>query len=294
MVTRRQILGSALAPLAASAQSGPTEFQLACMTLPYSRFSLERALRGIAASGFRAVAWGTSHEGKPCMAVDAPPSEARALGARCRDMGLEPVMMFTTVNLEQPNAYDAHARRVEQAAAAGMPFVLTFGRTRPGEYEAAVDTLRRVGPLAKKAGVTVVVKQHGGNTATGRMCARLIQDSGAEGIKVCYDAGNVLDYENADPISDIRQCWWDVRAFALKDHRNTPVDQDCAPGLGEIDHYQLLMPVARMGIKMPLAFENIFEPIVPRPDTAEGIDRLASNARQFMETVIRGVQLALR
>ena len=56
-------------------QAGPTEFQIACMTLPYSAFPLERALSGIKSAGYRYVAWGVSHreEGKqvPVMAQDA-------------------------------------------------------------------------------------------------------------------------------------------------------------------------------------------------------------------------------
>ena len=80
-----------------------------------------------------------------------------------------------------------------------------------------------------------------------------------------YDAGNVLDYNNNDPIPDIQACWKEIRAFCIKDHRNTPKDEDCGPGFGEIDHYKLLTPVMNTGLTMPLAFENISEPLVPRP-----------------------------
>ena len=81
-----------------------------------------------------------------------------------------------------------------------------------------------------------------------------------------------------------------VRAFALKDHRNYPKDEDCAPGFGEIDHYRLLQPVLASGLTIPLAFENIFEPLVPRPSAPEGVDRLASRAREYIETVLRGLE----
>ena len=43
------------------AREADAEFQIACMTLPYSRFPLERALTGIKAAGYRYVAWGTTH-----------------------------------------------------------------------------------------------------------------------------------------------------------------------------------------------------------------------------------------
>ncbi len=299
-MTRRETLKLALGSMAASVapQSAGaadlTNFQLACMTLPYGGYSFERALEGIVSAGFEYAAWGTRHsvggERVPLLAVEASEAEARDLAARTRAAGLEPVMMFSTVNLEDPDAPRLHERRVAHAAAARIPFLLTFGRTRPGEYENVIACLRHIGPIAQRAGVMVVVKQHGGNTATGADCSRIIKEAGAEGIKVCYDAGNVLDYENQDPIPDIRACWQDVRAFAIKDHRNWPKDQDCGPGFGEIDHYRLLEPVIRTGLTMPLAFENIFEPLVDRPDNPEGIDALAKRSREYVDTVIRGLQ----
>jgi len=297
LMTRRDSIRTALGAAAwrGFAQAAPTRFQIACMTLPYSAFSFDRALEGIAGAGYRYAAWGTSHQdasGKrvPILAPDAPPKLAAELAARTRAAGLEPVMMFSTVNLEDPEAPRLHAARIEQAAAARIPFLLTFGRTRPGEYENVIRCLKHAGPLARQAGVTVVIKQHGGNTATGQHCARILRDVGDEGVKICYDAGNVLDYENHDPIPDIEACWRDVRAFAIKDHRNWPKDEDCGPGFGEIDHYRLLAPVARTGLTMPLACENIFEPLLPRPRTPEGIDALARRAREFLESVTRGLQ----
>ncbi|MEZ5400867.1 MAG: TIM barrel protein [Bryobacteraceae bacterium] len=295
-MTRRCFLGTA-ASAAAAAPAGWTQFQLACMTLPYGPFPFARALSGIRGAGYEHVAWGTTHpdsSGKRVPVIDwkEPPSKARALAAQCKNEGLSPVMMFTQVNLEAPDGPEAHARRIEQAAEAGIGFVLTFGKTERGLYENAIRTLKRAGPLARKAGVLVVVKQHGGNTATGADISRILRDVADEGVQMCYDAGNVLDYENHDPLPDIRECWRDVRAFTIKDHRNYPKDQDCGPGFGEIDHYKLFEPVMRTGLTMPLAFENIFEPLAPRPSAPEGVDALARRAREYMETVLNGLRAA--
>jgi hypothetical protein len=41
---------------------------------------------------------------------------------------------------------------------------------------------------------------------------------------------------------------------------------------------------------MPLACENIFAPLVQRPDKPEGVDALARRAREFLEVVIAGLQ----
>ncbi len=294
MISRRSLLASPLLA-GAQAQTAATQFQLACMTLPYSAFPLQRALTGIKASGYDFVAWGTTHTEpggakRPVLAVDAAPAEAAKLGARCRAMGLEPVMMFSTVNLEAPTALEAHRRRLDQAAAAKIPFLLTFGKTAAGEYDTFVDNLKRLAPRAREVGVMIVIKQHGGNTATGRQCARIVEAVGHESVKICYDAGNVLDYENQDPLQDIQTCWREIRAFNIKDHRNTPKDEDCGPGFGEIDHYQLFAPVVRTGLTIPLTFENIFEPLVPRPGQPRQVDALARRAREYVQTVLRGLQ----
>ena len=94
-----------------------------------------------------------------------------------------------------------------------------------------------------------------------------------EGVKVNYDAGNVMDYLDVDPLPDIKTCAAEVRSFCIKDHRNFPQDQDCGPGFGEIDHYKLLHPVAFTGLTMPLACENIFAPVFRGRRTRKGSTR---------------------
>jgi sugar phosphate isomerase/epimerase len=300
-MNRRTFLVSALSAAglhrpAAAQDPAPTRFQIACMTLPYSRFPLARALQGIRDAGYRYVAWGTTHnegEGRntPVVAADAPPDRARDLGRRCRDLGLEPVMMFSGVYPEAPNGFEVHRQRVLQAGAAGVPQVLTFGHTRGGNRAVWVERFRRLGPIARDNNVMIVVKQHGGETGTGEACAAVTREVDHPNVKVNYDAGNVLDYLDRDPIPDIRTCATEVRSFCIKDHRNWPRDEDCGPGFGEIDHYRLLHPVAFTGLAMPLACENIFAPLVPRPDRPEGVDALARRAREFLEAVTAGLQL---
>jgi hypothetical protein len=68
----------------------------------------------------------------PVIAADAPPSAAAQLARECRDLGLEPVMMFSQIYVGDPESLKVHTRRIEQAAAAGMAFVLTFGAIQAG------------------------------------------------------------------------------------------------------------------------------------------------------------------
>lgn len=283
-------------PLAAAQAKGdPTKFQIACMTLPYARFPLQRALDGIKAAGYSFVAWGTTHnegdkKNTPVIAADAPPDRAKDLAKRCRDMGLEPVMMFSGIYPEAKEGLTVLKNRILQAGAAGVPQVLTFGHTKGGNRKLWVERFTELGPIAKDHNVLLVVKQHGGETGTGEACAAITREVNHPNVKVNFDAGNVLDYLNKDPIPDIKTCADEVRSFCIKDHRNWPKSEDCGPGFGEIDHYKLLHPVAFTGLAMPLACENIFAPLVTRPDKPEGVDALARRAREFLEVVIAGLQ----
>ena len=265
------------------------------MTLPYSQFSLQRALTGIKAAGYQHVAWGTTHVEKggvetPILGGDAAADRARELGKRCRDLGLEPLMMFSGIYPEADEALNVLRRRILQAEAGGVPQVLTFGHTRGGNRKLWVERFKQLGPMARDHGVTIVVKQHGGETGTGAACADIVREVNDAGIKVNYDAGNVMDYLDVDPIPDLRTCAEEVRSFCIKDHRNTPRDEDCGPGFGEIDHYKLLGLVAFTGRTIPLCCENIFAPLLPRPGSAAEIDALARIAREYLELVIRGLQ----
>ncbi|MEX2214919.1 MAG: TIM barrel protein [Phycisphaeraceae bacterium] len=311
--SRRSFLQGALAAIAAAGAANlrspavfaedtakpgvpsPTTFQLACMTLPYSAFPLQRSLEGIKSAGYKYVAWGTSHrepgEAKsvPVMPTDAAPQKAKDLGKRCRDAGLEPVMMFSYIYPEHNDAINIFTNRIKQAQAAGIGQVLTFGHTKGGNHALWVERFKQLGPIAKDHGVMIVIKQHGGETGTGEACAKITREIDHPAIKVNYDAGNVMDYLNVDPIPDIQKCAGDVRSFCIKDHRNFPKDEDCGPGFGEIDHYKLLHTVAMTGLTMPLCCENIFAPLLERPKEAEGVDALAKRAREFLETVVKGL-----
>ena len=272
----------------------PTNFQIACMTLPYQQFSFDRALKGLRSAGYEFVAWGTRHteasgERTPVMPTDASPARAKELAARCRGQGLEPVMMFSTIYPEAKDGLKVLKQRILQAEAAGIGQVLTFGHTKGGNRSVWIDRFKQLGPFARDHNVLLVVKQHGGSTGTGAACAEIVREVDDTGIMVNYDAGNVMDYLNVDPIPDIQKCVDVVRSFCIKDHRNWPKDQDCGPGLGEIDHYRLLHPVAFTGRTIPLCCENIFAPLVKRPTEPDQIDALARRARLFLETVIAGL-----
>lgn len=275
----------------AAPRAAATDFLIACMTLPYSRFPLARALSGIQAAGFNYVAWGTTHREDgadvPVMAKDASPAKAKELAERCRGLGLSPVMMFSEIYPEALDAVAVLTRRIQQAAAAGIPQVLTFGHPEANRT-LWVKRFQELGPIARDHGVLIVVKQHG---ETGQVTGEIVREVNDVGVRVNYDAGNVMDYTKGqvDPLEDIKSCQDLIRSLCIKDHRMFPKSEDCGPGLGEIDHYRLLSNLTETGLALPLCCENISAPGL-RATTPEEVDALARRAREFLELVTRGLQ----
>ena len=274
----------------------PTRFQVACMTLPYSQFSLQRALTGIKAAGYQHVAWGTTHVEKggvetPILGGDAAADRARELGKRCRDLGLEPLMMFSGIYPEADEALNVLRRRIPPGRGGWRSpgtHLRPHPRRQPQTLGRAVQATRTHGARSwRRRSSSSSTAARPGREPRARTIVREVNDAG---IKVNYDAGNVMDYLDVDPIPDLRTCVEEVRSFCIKDHRNTPRDEDCGPGFGEIDHYKLLGLVAFTGRTIPLCCENIFAPLLPRPGSAAEIDALARIAREYLELVIRGLQ----
>ena len=209
-------------------------------------------------------------------------------------MGLEPVMMFSGVYPEAKNGLEVLRQRLLQAGAAKVPQVLTFGHTKGGNHKLWIERFKDLAPRARDNGVLLVVKQHGGETGTGAACARITREVNHDAhqgeLRRRQRHGLSACQSNPGP-GRLRECADEVRSFCIKDHRDFPPPHgDCGPGLGEIDHYRLLHPVAFTGRTMSLCCENIFAPRVPRPNKPEDVDALARRAREFLEIVVRGIQ----
>lgn len=296
-MTRRTVLQTLAASAAAAQTSSRSEFQIACMTIPFQQFSFEQGVKGVAAAGFRYIAWGPNQTDSAkrrldTIALDAGPARARELLRICRDAGLETVLMFASFYPENPGAVDAYKKRIDQAQAAGIPNLLAFGSPKASDEQRApyVRTLREIADHAKQAKVVIAVKQHGGVTATGELTASVVREVNHPSVVVYYDVGNTWWYSNVDANVDFKKCAPMTRGFAIKDFRlHGGRRATCGPGFGQTDHYAMLGSVANHGGRIPLCCENISEPFAPRQDSPQAVESLARRAKEFLTTVVLGV-----
>ncbi len=279
--------------------------KIACETLPYSEFPLERALEGIATAGYEYVALYSQHRKTDLLPPEATDARVKDLAATVANSGLQLCLIFASGgDFEKDGALEAYRRRLEVAALMGAPLVMGWG---PWEYKSWPDEkfppeqwaqtsdnwfagMMQVAPYAEELGVQIVLKPHTGTTAFGKRLREAIQRIGSPAVRVCYDGGNVHFYEGLDPAEDVRDCAEYVTAMCIKDHsgpRANPLFPP--PGEGDVDHPAIFRILNEHGFNGPLMVER-FEGEYAKADMSlELIDERARAARIYLEEALASV-----
>jgi len=272
--------------------------KLACMTWPYTEYAFERALQGIAAAGFRYVAFGLPHEGKE-VPERADEAEAAALVRQLDRYGLQATMLVGTPWLAPGQPIERAARLFAFAKMVGAAEVISLGtwgyREFPDEPlaaderaaadEAFAEQLRLVAAEAECASVTVTLKPHTGNTATADILKRTLAAIGSPAVKASYDPGNVRYYEGIDPVYDVSAIAEQTVSLIAKDHRGPRGNGDFPiPGQGDVDFAAILRKLH--------AVEFAGQVVVERIDgtdnslRADEIDRRIAEARSGLAKLL--------
>ena len=157
--------------------------------------------------------WTRAELRRPSLGGDAAADRASELGKRCRDLGLEPLMMFSGIYPEADEALNVLRRRILQAEAGGVPQVLTFGHTRGGNRKLWVERLRTTWTHRAQSWRHDRRQAARRRDRDGSRVRRHMHEVNDAGIKVNYDAGNVMDYLDVDPIPDLGTCVEEVSNY---------------------------------------------------------------------------------
>lgn len=273
--------------------------QLGAMTIPYARWSLDRALEGIASAGLRQVGLNRNHTANLLQADTPSAQECAALRQRIEGYGLVPALIFASRGEGDPG--ERLRNDVEVAVALGIPHLLVipvspapkFPKERPaGQHPGEMrwflrveDWLRMIVPAVRRAerrGVTIVLKPHGGIAGTGEDLALLVERIGSPAVRVCYDPGNVAYYEGVRPEPDLPIVADLVRAVCIKDHRGGMAVEDFpTPGDGAIDHVAIFRALRAARFAGPCLIERIDGLASP-----EAADRELARGRAYLERAL--------
>ena len=227
--------------------------------LPYT---LEEALRGLAAAGFRNVEIGAvkgflEHLDPDDLGDDVVEGCRRLLD----EHGLTCVSMSGHAQLHT----DEGRRRLRSVLRAGTELgigvlnTFTGDAETPEEIETFKQNVREIADEAQAAGIRLCIETDSNLLPTAKIGTAILEDIGHDWVQFNYDPGNVRYYTGAVPEEDVEFALPRLGHFHLKDQRGGKGVADFPPlGEGEVDIALLLRRLRETGFSGPVSMEIEF------------------------------------
>lgn len=270
---------------------------LACTIRPWAAFPFERALTGMRAAGFSAVALPV-HGVEQLITPDTSADDAARVAGVIAAHDLELAVLSHAAALDRTDgeALAATRRQIDHCRRLGVNVLVDMGCTQPAHYGRYFDLMRATAPYAADQGVVIAVKPHGGLSATAADTHAAIERVGHDAYRVCFDPGNLLHYSGESLDTGLAQLAPLIVAVGVRDHPGRPAMSDghgtgmgggmappVTPGNGVVDFPSLYRTLHEHGFSGPSAVETL-----NRADTAEAIDDEARKAHKYLSPLVAG------
>jgi sugar phosphate isomerase/epimerase len=267
--------------------------RLAASTNTYHTLSLEEALAGIAAAGFKSVELTSVPGWTEHVRRDATPEQLAYVKDQLKQYGLTPISLSGHSDLVSDAGVAEFRKALNLCRQLGISYVTTstggHAATSEGDAdEQRVEFLKRIGPLADEAaadGIVICLETHGGPLSTGASSAQLVQEIDKPNVGINYDAGNVIFYGNTRPETDIAAAVPYIKHLHVKDKIGGAGEWNFpAVGTGEIDYAVIFSALDAAGFNGPCSIEIEFqgEPWPPIADVNKALADSYTFVRGFV------------
>jgi len=252
----------------------------------YHTYSLEEALEGIAAAGYRYVELSAVRGWTEHVPLDA---DAKALGGIQRmlnTLGLVSLSLSGHSDLTTKDGLELGLRAVDLCERMGIGIMNTAigGHYSEQEDEAAfMGNIHRLADYAAARDIRLGIEIHGEITKSGAAAVALLGRIGRPNVLINYDTANVEFYGGVKAVDDLPVALPKLVHCHLKDKRGEGRVWDFpAIGEGHVDFKAVLGIIERGGFAGPMSVEIEFtgEPWPPLAEVNRAMrasrDRLAS------------------
>lgn len=238
------------------------ENKLGGHTNSYHTYSLDEALEGIAASGFKSVELSAVRGWTEHVSLDSTDADLQKLQDKLKIFGLEAMSLSGHSDLTKPEGLERGKKALDLCHKLGITIMNTAIGGHYSEKEDEEAFLRHIGELADYAeerGVTVALEIHGEIMATGALTVPLMAKIARPNIRVNYDTANVVFYGGKRAVEDLPHILPWLAHVHLKDTAGG-CREWCFPPLGQghVDFKAILDILGTAGYKGPLSVEIEF------------------------------------
>jgi sugar phosphate isomerase/epimerase len=263
-------------------KSMAVNWSIGCFNRPWGRWSYEAALDGIKAAGYHLTGIVGGHKGEAFISAEATPEYLDALKQRITSRGLTVIMAWMPTRHDVPIEEcirNAH-QQIDNAARLGLKYVLSGGVGREDQYEHYYRVMADCAAYAQARHIQLVLKPHGGCSASADEILRCIEKVNHPNFRVWYDAGNIIHYTGKDPVADVERVAHLVTGFCAKDCAQLRGEVMIQFGEGKVDFKGVFSKLKAAGFKGPVMVECC------GGQTLEEVTAKARENREFLERLL--------
>ncbi|MFA7371895.1 MAG: sugar phosphate isomerase/epimerase family protein [Sphaerochaetaceae bacterium] len=264
---------------------------VAVSTNTYHGFSLEEALKGISAAGFKYVELTAVNGWTEHVKSTMSEAEIEEVKALLRKYDLNPIALSGHCDLMDAKRLNDFVDNIRLAGKLGCKFIVSStGEAHFGEKEVVADDLlaeniKKVLPVCEELGIQMVLETHG-EYGLGSDLKRVVDLVGSKWLGINYDTANVLFYGKKLPEDDIKDCAEDVLFVHVKDKGGEASEWDFpAPGKGWLKLKETIDYLESKGFTGPLSteveFTEAFTMRDKKPEDLSVVDAAVKDAYDF-------------
>jgi len=230
-------------------------------TNSYHGFTVDQALEGIAAAGFKHVELTAVRNWTEHIMPDMPDKELDRVQAKMKDLGLSCLSLSGHCNLTDAARLNDFRANMELARRFGASYIISstgeahFGKDESFTDEVLIRNIKALVPDLERLNLKLAIEVHG-EYGTGEDVARIVNGVGSPLVGVNFDTANVVFYGGKLPQDDLKRCVDAVSYVHLKDKVGISKTWNFpAVGKGELDLLGVIGYLDAHGKPVPLSIE---------------------------------------
>ena len=230
----------------------------------YHGYSIEQAIDGIAAAGFRYIELTATKGWTEHVFPDQSFERLWQVKERLAEKGLTPFSMSGHCNLMDTARIHDFISNIRLAAFFGCGYIVSsIGEAHLSDQavasnEVVAEHIRALVPELEKYGLTLVLETHGDH-GSGKILKEIVDRVGSPRVGINYDTANALFYGNVDLGADLDASMDAIRYMHLKDKGGERTVWDFpALGKGWLDFPLVFDKLAKAGNDCPFSIEIEF------------------------------------
>ena len=227
----------------------------------YHGFTVDQALEGAAAAGFRYVELCAVKGWTENVMPDMDRAELDRIRKKMADLNLTAVALSGHCNLMDAQRLDDFRKNIALAAELGCQYIISstgeahFGKDETIADDVLADNIGSLLPDLEKAGLVLGLEVHG-EYGTGASLRPVVEKVGSDRVGIAYDTGNAMFYGGKKCDEEISTCGDLVKYVHLKDKIGGAKEWNFpAVGKGELDLKAFMDYLESNGYKGPYSVE---------------------------------------